>query len=125
MANPEQQVQHFSFEKLPVKQMNELLTRRMISGQSGTIGYFVYKKDAEVPLHHHVNEQYALIIQGSVNVYIDDQVYLVRAGEGIIIPPNVPHKFIALEDNTIDIDFFTPPRQDWISGTDNYFGVKK
>jgi unsaturated pyranuronate lyase len=117
--------QHFSFDKLPPKPMNELLTRRMISGESGTIGYFVYKKGAVVPLHHHSNEQYALIIQGSVNVYIDDQVYLVKAGEGIIIPPDVPHKFVALEDDTIDIDFFTPPRQDWLSGTDNYFSEQK
>lgn len=114
-------VQHFTFASLPEKQMNELLTRRMISGEQGTIGYFVYKKGAVVPLHHHVNEQYAMIIKGSVKVSIEGNEYIVKAGDGIIIPPDVPHQFEALEEDTIDIDFFTPPREDWIKGTDNYF----
>ncbi|WP_415326825.1 hypothetical protein [Chryseobacterium sp. MMS23-Vi53] len=35
-----------------------------------------------------------------------DQEYIVKAGDGIIIPPNVP----ALEDYTIDIDFFSPDK---------------
>lgn len=37
-----------------------------------------------------------------------------------MIPPNVPHGFEALED-TVDIDFFTPARADWQSGTATYF----
>ncbi|SFQ55072.1 L-dopachrome tautomerase-related protein [Flavobacterium akiainvivens] len=116
-----QQVQHFSFKSLPVKQVNELLTRGTISGESGTIGYFTYKKGAVVPVHQHINEQYSVITQGSVKVLVEGKEVIVKAGEGIIIPANVPHSFIALEDNTIDIDFFTPARMDWIAGTDNYF----
>jgi len=115
-----QQVQHFSFKDLPVKQVNELLTRGTISGESGTIGYFTYKKGAVVPVHQH-NEQYSVITQGSVKVLVEGREVIVKAGEGIIIPANVPHSFIALEDNTIDIDFFSPARTDWIAGTDNYF----
>ncbi|MFP9097790.1 L-dopachrome tautomerase-related protein [Flavobacterium sp. RHBU_24] len=116
-----QEAQHFSFADLPAKQLNELLTRSTISGEAGTIGYFTYKKGAIVPLHQHVNEQYSLITKGSVKVLAGGKEILVKAGEGIIIPPNVPHSFIALEDDTIDIDFFSPARMDWLAGTDNYF----
>jgi quercetin dioxygenase-like cupin family protein len=117
-------VQHFIFDKLPTKQMNEKLTRGMISGEDGTIGYFVYKKGAIVPMHQHVNEQYSIITQGSVKVTIEDREYIIRAGEGIIIPSNKPHQFESLEDGTIDIDFFTPVREDWIAGQDNYYEKK-
>lgn len=116
-----QEVQHFELKKLPVKPVNKLLTRRMISGEQGTIGYFIYKKGAVVPTHHHRNEQYSLINSGSVSVKIGEKEYIVKAGEGIIIPSNVPHSFTALEDNTIDIDFFAPVRKDWIEGKDNYY----
>lgn len=120
---PAQEVKKFTLKDLPSKPVNELLTRGMISGENGTIGYFTYKKGAIVPTHQHKNEQYSLITQGSVKVLLDIKEIILKAGEGIIIPPNVPHSFIALEDNTIDIDFFSPSRMDWITGTDNYYSV--
>ena len=43
----------------------------------------------------------------------------VRAGEVLVIPSNVPHKAEALED-TLDVDIFSPPRQDWLDKTDDY-----
>lgn len=116
-----QNVQTFTLKELPTKPVNELLTRGMISGEQGTIGYFTYKKGAVVPVHQHANEQYSLITKGSVKVQILDKEYIVKAGDGIIIPPNVPHSFTALEDDTIDIDFFSPAREDWIKGKDNYY----
>jgi quercetin dioxygenase-like cupin family protein len=47
----------------------------------------------------------------------------VRAGEVLVIPSNVPHEAEALED-TLDVDVFDPPRQDWLDGTDHYFRRK-
>jgi quercetin dioxygenase-like cupin family protein len=44
---------------------------------------------------------------------------LVRAGEVIVIPSNVPHAADVLED-TLEMDIFTPPRQDWLDKTDAY-----
>jgi hypothetical protein len=68
-----QNVQLFTLKQLPAKPVNELLTRGMISGEQGTIGYFTYKKGAVVPTHHHSNEQYSLITKGSVKVKILDK----------------------------------------------------
>lgn len=116
-----QQVQHFNFSNLPVKQVNALLTRSTISGEAGTIGYFTYQKGAVVPMHQHSNEQYSLITKGSVQVLAGGKEIIVKAGEGIIIPANMPHSFTALEDGTLDIDFFAPARMDWLAGTDNYY----
>ena len=44
---------------------------------------------------------------------------IVRAGEVIVIPSHLPHRALALED-TLDVDVFCPPRQDWLAGTDAY-----
>ena len=37
----------------------------------------------------------------------------------LLIPCNVPHSAVALED-TLDVDVFSPPRQDWLDRTDDY-----
>lgn len=119
------EVQHFKFKELPVKNLAPGITRSIASGERATIGYFVFKKGAVVPLHHHENEQYTVILKGSVKIAIQGKDIIVKAGEAIIIPPNVPHEFTSLEDGTIDMDYFAPKRQDWIDGTDTYFTAPK
>lgn len=116
-----QDTQTFTLANLPTKPISELLTRSSISGEMGTLGYFNYKKGAFVPVHQHINEQYSIIIRGSVEVKINDKSYILKSGDGIIIPPNTPHSFTSLEDSTINIDFFAPTRYDWLNGTDNYY----
>jgi quercetin dioxygenase-like cupin family protein len=37
----------------------------------------------------------------------------------LVIPGGVRHRAEALED-TVDIDVFNPPREDWLTGTDAY-----
>jgi quercetin dioxygenase-like cupin family protein len=119
-----QNVQHLTLDSLQAKEMNALITRRTASGENGTFGLFKMEKGAVVPRHKHVNEQFTFILQGSVKVSIEGRYYIVKAGDCIIIPANVPHLFEALENGTVDLDFFAPKREDWINGTDNYFKQK-
>ena len=49
----------------------------------------------------------------------DDREVVVHGGEVLYIAPNVPHSAVALED-TVDIDFFAPRREDWIRKEDAY-----
>ena len=44
---------------------------------------------------------------------------IVNAGEVLTIPSNLPHSAVALED-TLDVDVFNPPREDWLDGSDAY-----
>lgn len=111
----------YHFEKMPVEQLSDKISRQYIYAAQSTLVKWIFKKGAIVPLHHHVNEQITWITQGSVRVNSQGKEFIVKAGEVITIPPNVPHEFLALEDNTIDIDFFTPARQDWIDNTAKYY----
>lgn len=116
-----QQVQHFVIDKMAAKEMTKGITLRSAHGVNGTFGQFVMKKDAFVPTHSHANEQYSFILKGSVQATIGDTVMIIKAGEAVIIPPNVPHSFKSLAEGTIDLDFFAPRREDWISGSADYF----
>ncbi|HXF29452.1 MAG TPA: cupin domain-containing protein [Chlamydiales bacterium] len=108
------------FEKLSPERLTDTITRRYVYGEKGMLVRFELQKGAIIPLHHHPNEQITYIVSGKVKVTIDGKDLIVSSGEVLIIPSNVAHQFEALED-TIDIDLFSPPRQDWISGDDSYF----
>jgi quercetin dioxygenase-like cupin family protein len=77
------------------------------------------KKGCIVPEHSHHNEQLTYILEGALKFWIDGKEIVVRAGETLAIPRNMPHKAEALED-TVDLDVFNPPRADWINKTDQY-----
>ena len=77
------------------------------------------KKGAHVPLHHHIHEQMSHVLEGALKFLIDGGERIVRAGEILCIPPHLPHEVVALEDS-VALDIFNPPRQDWIDGNDGY-----
>ena len=108
-----------SWKTMEMEQLNDKLSRQMISGENATISQLVLKKGAAVPRHSHTNEQYSWIISGSLNFIFDDREVLVGAGEILVIPPNVAHSAVALED-TVDVDIFSPRREDWIRKEDSY-----
>ena len=110
---------HHRWADITPEPMNPLLTRQFVSGEQGMAARIMLKKGCQVPEHSHPNEQIALILAGALEFTVNGGKIIVRAGELIVLPANVPHSAIALED-TEDIDFFAPPRQDWLDGTDAY-----
>ena len=104
---------------MEVEKLNELISRQMISGENATLSQLLLKRGAVVPRHSHVNEQYSWIVSGALKFVFDDREILVGAGEVLLIPAHVPHSAVAMED-TVDVDFFAPRREDWIRKEDSY-----
>ena len=115
-----------SFEKVEHEILNAHISRQMMSGEDATIGRVLISRGAIVPRHSHRSEQYTMILSGALKFVFDDCETIVHAGEVLLIPANVPHAAEALED-TEDIDFFAPRREDWIAKDDAYLrgGAKR
>ena len=109
----------FRWDDVPEEQMNELLSRRLVTGERAMLAQVYLKKGCIVPRHSHENEQFSYILQGTLKFILGQETILVSAGEVLHIPSNVPHEAHALED-TLDFDVFCPPRQDWLDKTDQY-----
>ena len=101
------------------EKLNDLIDREMVVGNKLMLARVFLKKGAHVPEHHHHNEQVTYILEGALKFAIDGKEIVVRAGEVLCIPSNMPHEAWALED-TLDLDVFDPPREDWLNKTDNY-----
>lgn len=105
----------FDLDQQPHEQITPLIQRQFISGSQSTITKWTVKAGAVFPLHHHAYEQTTWLTKGRCEVYSQGKKFVLTAGMIIIFPPNVPHEFLCTEDS-IDIDFFAPQRQDWMDG---------
>jgi quercetin dioxygenase-like cupin family protein len=112
--------QLYELDAQPVERLSPGLQRQYLSSANATLVKWTANSGAVVPLHHHASEQITWITKGRAEVYSQGRRFIVKAGDVLIIPPNVPHEFVFLED-TIDIDIFAPGRQDWIDGTVTYY----
>ena len=113
---------HFRWNDMPRERVTDLLERRLITGKEMMLAHVYLKKGCIVPKHSHVNEQLTYVLEGCLRLWVGEdlgQMVDVRPGEVLLIPSNVPHKAEALED-TLDVDVFSPPRQDWLNKTDDY-----
>jgi len=111
---------------MPKERVSDLLERRLVTSERMMLAHVYLEKGCVVPRHSHENEQITYILEGALRFWIGEngeEEVIVRAGEVLVIPSNVPHKAEALED-TLDVDIFSPPRQDWLDKTDDYLRQK-
>jgi quercetin dioxygenase-like cupin family protein len=119
-------IRHEKWDAIPREVVTDDIARRLFTGERMMLAQVYLDRGAIVPWHSHENEQLTWILSGALRFLIggegSDDVHdvLVSAGEVLYIPSNVPHRAEALED-TVDVDIFSPPRQDWLQGTDTYF----
>ncbi len=112
----------YRWEDLPREEVNDRLSRRLITGDRIMLAHVYLKKGCVVPKHSHENEQLTYILEGALRFRVGDdgaEEIVVRAGEVLLLPSNLPHEAHALED-TLDVDVFSPPREDWLNKTDAY-----
>ena len=115
-------VTFYCWEDMPKERVSDMLDRRLITGDRIMLTHVYLKKGAIVPQHSHENEQITYILEGGLRFWIgedESEVIDLRAGDVLHIRSHVKHKAEALSD-TIDVDIFSPPRQDWLDKTDDY-----
>jgi quercetin dioxygenase-like cupin family protein len=113
------ELKYLAWKDVQREHLNPHIDREMVVGDKIMLARVLMKKGAHVPLHHHHNEQVTYILEGSLKFNVGGKEIVVRAGEVLCIPPNMPHEAWAEED-TVDLDVFNPPREDWLNKTDDY-----
>ena len=109
----------FVWDAEPVEPLNDLIGRQMLNGDAMTLARITLARGAVVPLHSHPNEQIATVLSGRLRFRLGDDERVVDAGASLLIAGDVPHEVEALEDSVV-LDVFSPPREDWIRGDDAY-----
>jgi len=116
----------YRWDDLPRESLHERLSRRLITGDRVMLAHVYLKQGCVVPRHSHENEQFTYILEGALRFLVGAdgaEEIVVRAGEVLHLPAHLPHEAHALED-TLDVDVFSPPREDWLNKTDAYLRTK-
>lgn len=107
---------------------HQLLSHEPLPGISGSVhsgkelsaALFRLDPGAAVPRHQHVNEEFGQILAGSLELEVGSSTTLLRAGEGFLIPGDVPHAALAGEEGCLLLECYAPPRNPFVpqeSGT--------
>jgi quercetin dioxygenase-like cupin family protein len=99
---------------LPLEVLGEGVHTRILRGDRITVVYVELEPDSAVAEHAHDNEQLGVLLSGSMAFRIGDEVRDIGAGDGWVIPPDVPHGVdrTGPEGATL-IEAFAPARTDW------------
>ncbi len=112
----------YAWADVKKEMLSQQIERKMIWGKNVMLSHIYLKRGGLVPVHHHENEQFSYVLEGSIRFFLGDdgaEEIVVHAGEVLHLPANLPHGAEALED-ALSLDVFSPPRKDWIDGTDDY-----
>jgi len=119
-------LEKINWDDVEEEQVNSKIKRKMIWGDKVMISKLELSDSCIVPQHEHENEQITQVISGIIRFWLGkdkDQVIDVHPGESLIIPGNLPHEALMIGD-VVEVDIFSPPRSDWIDGSDDYLKEK-
>ena len=112
-------MEFYTWDEMEKEVLSDTIARKIISGDKAMVAQVFLAKGAIVPEHHHESEQITYILEGALKFEIGGREIVVGKGQVLRIPSNVPHRAVALED-TLDLDIFSPIRQDWLKKDDAY-----
>ncbi len=73
-------------------------SRSLVSSQHGatalTIHEAVVHPGADERLHTHSTDEAIMITEGSVQLFVGDEIRTVRSGYTMLAPPGIPHKVV-------------------------------
>jgi quercetin dioxygenase-like cupin family protein len=81
-----------------------------------------FEKGAIGSAHQHFHTQATYCAAGEFEFTIGEKVQIIKAGDGVYIPPQLVHGTVCLEEGIL-IDVFSPVREDFLDGSKlSYFG---
>ncbi|HVX65262.1 MAG TPA: cupin domain-containing protein [Bryobacteraceae bacterium] len=112
-------MEHYTWDEMEKEILSPTIARKIISGEKAMVAQVFLAKGAVVPEHKHESEQITYILEGALLFEIEGRELRVDKGQVLRIPSWTPHRAVALED-TLDLDIFSPIREDWLKKDDAY-----
>ena len=116
------ELQLLNWDKLELETVNPSMQRRIITGARMTVARIYLKDGFVVPLHSHEHEQITQVISGRMRFWFGadrEETREFGPGDVVVIPSQLPHEALAIGD-VEEMDMWTPRRDDWLDGTDDY-----
>ena len=83
---------------------------RPVATDTVLTNFVSFEPNAPAPMHHHVEQQIAIVLSGELAFTVGEESTVMHAGDCVVIPPNVRHGGEAGPEGCKVLDVFTPPR---------------
>jgi quercetin dioxygenase-like cupin family protein len=103
----------YSRDELPATEMLPGVVRRAVYLDGVMITFFDFEPGAVIPEHKHPHQQITYVVSGAMEFSLDGKVRVLGAGEGALIPPDVPHSAVILDGPCQALDAWHPVREDY------------
>jgi len=103
----------FTMSELPVTEMLPGVKRRAVHLEHTMVTFFDFEPGKVIPMHDHPHEQISYVVQGAMEFTLGDKTQILRAGDGVCCPPDVPHGAVILNEPTVALDAWYPPREEY------------
>lgn len=104
----------FRVDELPRVEVRPGLVRRSVYLEHAMLTFFEFAPRSVLPEHNHPHEQITLVMRGVLEFRLDNEIRVLRAGEGVCIPPGVWHGAVVLGEPTFVLDAWCPRREDYL-----------
>jgi quercetin dioxygenase-like cupin family protein len=100
------------FSDIPTKEIAPGFFSKLIHTDNNTINFIEVKAGCSVPLHQHIHQQCAFVLEGKFELTVNGDPQVLEPGLFAIIPSNVQHGGTAITDCKL-LDIFSPVREDY------------
>ncbi len=103
----------FRTDDLPATEMLPGVIRRAAFLDDVMITIFDFEPGTAVPPHNHPHQQITWVVSGAMEFDLAGERRVLRSGDGVLIPPDVPHGATVLDEPCRAIDAWHPIREDY------------
>lgn len=90
--------------------LRALLTPTAVGATSGFMGLAIIQPGDRIAEHYHpYSEEFVYVVNGLLEVDLDDEPYAMRPDQGLLIPLNVRHRFRNVGDTEVRMVFHLGP----------------
>lgn len=87
------------------------LSFQPVVGERLMVNFVTFEPRTEAPVHWHDEEQISFVLDGEFEFEVAGEKRILRRGDAVVIPPNVPHGARTHDSSCVEIDVFHPPRR--------------
>lgn len=91
----------------------EGITTRVFPGDRAMLSIVRLEPNAEGKMHHHPEEQWGVLLEGSAERIQGGVKTTVKSGDFWRTPGDVPHTVKAGPEGAVILDIFSPPREEY------------
>lgn len=101
-----------SFDQIGAETPYPGIDRRVLTTSKATVQEYRFDAGASFPIHQHSQEQFTLVLDGTISFSADGESRELSAGEWSVVPGDVPHGVTAGPAGARFLAVLVPPRKE-------------